>query len=101
MYLENNEQPYDYQNYINNWNKGKIIIDTKGKINYEGKEIDKVKLQDLLLKVSKKESLFARWIFVSLPPYDYGSELERNIKVMIKEIKEFADKYGVTINIGG
>ena len=94
------DNSYDYRELIRNWNKQKIIIDTKGNLYNEGRGISKTALEELFKKLSNDKDEFARWISISLPPY-LNTQYEKKIGTVIREIEGVADKYKVKTQIGG
>jgi hypothetical protein len=94
------DNSYDYQGLIRNWNKQKIIVDTKGNLYNESKNINKTALEELFKKLSNDKDEFARWISISLPPY-LKTQYEKKIDAVIKEIEGVADKYKVKTEVGG
>ena len=98
--LDNKEYPYDYQDLLRNWNKQKIIIDTKGNCHFEGKKLNKEGMENVFIKLAEEKDNASRWIAISLPPY-LTTEYESKVSDAIKEINTIAEKYNVKAQIGG
>ncbi len=98
--LEDKEYPYDYRDLLKNWNKQKIIIDTKGNCYFEGKKLSREGMENVFAKLAKEKDKANHWIAISLPPYQ-KTEYESIVAESIRNIKTIADKYKINAQIGG
>jgi hypothetical protein len=97
---DNKDDPYDNNELLKNWNKEKIIIDTKGNIYFDSKRLNKVALATILKRTARAGDSYAHWLFISVPPYR-ETEYEGTVLRKIKEIEKAAKKYKVRTEIGG
>lgn len=94
-----NESPNDYQSSLKDWIKNKIIIDTKGNLYYEGKNLSKAGLEALFKSITNEDES-ARWFSISLPPY-LKTKYEAKVNNAIQEIMKIAAKYKINAHING
>jgi|WetSurMetagenome_2_1015567.scaffolds.fasta_scaffold00094_18 hypothetical protein len=91
---------YAYNDILMDWTKQKIIIDTKGNMYSEGKRLNRAALDSVLKEIAGKSDKYARWLWISLPPYR-KTDYEGKVELAIREIEKAAKKYGVKAEIGG
>jgi hypothetical protein len=99
-FKESSDNKDYYQRLLKNWTKQKIIIDTNGNLYYEGKSLSMTGLENLLKNIATREDRFARWIFISLPPY-LDTSYQGYVEAAINKIVNIAEKYNVNAQIGG